>query len=411
MKTMNLMPVSTTPAALSFAAALLAVPVLAGGPPAGRPSITPSLVRLSPGASQQFSFKMAGHSVSPSEWSVNGVPGGSPAFGRISAAGVYTAPAAAPVPHEIHIGALVQKPAALHAWATVVMGAENPTYKLISHFGEKGVGPGKFTDPHAIRIDRDGNLIIIDSTPSHVYRYTKDGRYLGEIGKGPGSAPGQFNGPRDVEVDAAGNIFISDGNNGRIEVFSPSGEFLRMFGKKGKEPGDMLRVHAIWFGPGDRLYAADVDNSRIMVFNNAGKFLSEWGKDGRGPGEFHAPHGLGGDANGDLFVSNYWGPCQKFTGDGQFLFDFAPVSESGGPTHWHAMTSDRWGNAYLMSRDKQNRNSIMKYNNNGTFVTSWPPLRDVGEWGVKDATVDQDGTVYVCVESKERVGIEVYRED
>lgn len=395
------------------AVALTALPWLlaAEGPAADRPKISPSLVRLKPGGSQRFSVTIAGHPVSAAEWFVNGARGGSAADGRISAAGVYTAPARAPSPREIHIGAWVPKPVRRQGWATVVIGAGDPTYRLVSRFGEKGVGPGKFTDPHAIRIDRQGNLIIIDSTPSHVYRYTKEGKYLAEIGGGPGSGPGQFDGPRDVEVNTAGDIFISDGNNGRIEVFSAAGEFRRLFGTKGKAPGEMLRVHAIWFSPDGRLYAADVDNSRIMVFSNAGQFLFEWGRDGRGPGEFHAPHGLGGDANGDLFVSNYWGPCQKFSGDGQFLFDFAPVSKTDGPTHWHAMTSDRWGNAYLMARDKHNRSSIMKYNNNGTLVTSWPPPRGADEWGVKDATVDEDGTVYACVESKERVGIEVYREE
>jgi DNA-binding beta-propeller fold protein YncE len=299
----------------------------------------------------------------------------------------------------------------LQAWATILMSDGNPVYKLVSSWGEKGKGPGKFIDPHSICFGRDGNLIIVDSIPGYVYRYTKEGKYLGEVGSGPGHGAGQFDGPRDAQVDADGNIFVADGNNGRIQVFDPSGKFLRAFGEKGKAPGQMLRVHAIWFGTEGRLYAADVDNSRIMVFSHAGKFLFEWGHDGRGPGEFHAPHGLGGDTNGDLFVSNYWGPCQKFTGDGRFLLEFAPASQTGGPTHWHSMTSDRWGDAYLMSRDKDNRNSIVKYNNNGSLVTSWPPLRSVSEWGVKAAAVDCDGTIYVAVESKARVGIEIYREE
>lgn len=394
-----------------LAATIALLPLAAGGEGSGRPVISPSLARLEPGAAQQFRVTMSGEPARAPRWMVNGIPGGNATIGRISASGLYTAPAAIPSPREIHIGARIEKPASLHAWATVVMGSGNPTYKLVSRFGERGSGPGRFIDPHAIAIGRDGNLIIVDSIPAHVYRYTKEGKYLGELGSGPGSGPGQFDGPRDVQVDHEGNIFIADGNNGRIQVFSPSGKLLRMFGRKGKAPGEMLRVHAIWFGKAGRLYAADVDNSRIMVYNHEGKFLFEWGKDGRAPGEFHAPHGLGGDENGDLFVSNYYGPCQKFTGDGHFLIEFAPASETGGATHWHAMTSDRWGNAYLMSRDKLNRNSIMKFNNNGTFVTSWPPLRDMKEWGVKAATVGRDGTIYVCVESKQQVGIEIYREE
>jgi len=36
------------------------------------------------------------------------------------------------------------------------------------------------------------------------------------------------------------------------------------------------------------------------------------------------------------------------------------------------MNSDRWGDAYIMARDKTNRAAIVKYNNNGTLVTTWP---------------------------------------
>ena len=72
---------------------------------------------------------------------------------------------------------------------------------------------------------------------------------------------------------------------------------------------------------------------------------------------------------------------------------------------------DRWGNVYMAARDKDNRNAIVKYNNNGTLITYWPsPLVPVQKWGVKNALVDHDGTIYVGVESQEVVGIEVYAE-
>jgi sugar lactone lactonase YvrE len=396
---------------LSILAAALLTPCLSmAAQPAGRPAITPSLVHLDPGGSRQFRIEIDGHPAAGISWTVNDVTGGNSALGKISPAGVYTAPGTIPKPREVHIHATVSKPRKFHVWATVIVGPDAPTYRLVSHWGERGSGPGKFTDPHSLCFDRDHNLIITDALAGHVYRYTKEGKLLGEIGSGPGSDSGQFKGPRDVKLDPAGNIVVSDGDNHRIQIFSPSGQFLRMFGHKGKEPGAMLRVHAIYFGTAGRLYAADVDNSRIMVFNGTGKLLFEWGKDGRGPGEFHAPHGLAGDANGDIFVSNYWGSCQKFTAEGKYLFEFAVPGEDIF-THAHAMAGDRWGNAYMMARDKDNRAAIVKYNNNGTLVTTWPALRPSKEWGVKAALVDDDGTIYAGVESKSTVGIEVYREE
>lgn len=200
---------------------------------------------------------------------------------------------------------------------------------------------------------------------------------MGELGYGEGVDTAQFKQPRDVKVDSKGNIVIADADNSRIQIFDPEGKFMRMYGKKGTAPGDMLRVHALEYG--------------------------------KGPGEFQDPHGLASDANGDIFVSNYWGSCQKFTGDGKYLFEFA-VPEKEAFTHAHAINGDRWGNVYLMARDKDNRNAIVKYNNNGTLVTTWPALRPVKEWGVKAAIVDVDGTIYVGVESHDIVGIEVYAE-
>jgi hypothetical protein len=53
----------------------------------------------------------------------------------------------------------------------------------------------------------------------------------------------------------------------------------------------------------------------------------------------------------------------------------------------------------------------VKYNNNGTYITQWPELKPVTEWGVKNALIDDDGTVYAGIESKKDVGIEIYREE
>jgi len=377
---------------------------------AGRPVVAPSLVHLDPGASRQFKIDVDGKPVKGVTWYVNDTAGGDAKYGRISRDGVYTAPATIPKPREVHIHGVIAKPKTFHVWATVILGQEPLTYRLVTRFGERGTGPGKIKDPHGFAFDRDRNLIITDALDNRVYRFSKQGKYLGELGFGLGSDTAQFKQPRDVKVDKAGNIVIADADNHRIQIFDPTGKFIRMYGKKGKEPGDMLRVHALEYGGKDeKLYAVDVDNSRVMVFDGKGKLLHYWGKDGRGPGEFHDPHGLASDANGDIFVSNYWGSCQKFTGDGKYLFEFA-VPEKAAFTHAHAINGDRWGNVYMMARDKDNRNAIVKYNNNGTLVATWPPLRPVKEWGVKAAIVDHDGTIYVGVESHDIVGIEVYEE-
>jgi DNA-binding beta-propeller fold protein YncE len=392
---------------LTAAASLIAQALVAQ--PAGRPVIAPSLSHVDPGASKQFKIDVDGRPAEGVTWSVNDAVGGDAKFGRISRNGLYTAPGKIPQPREVHIHGVVSKPRTFHVWATVIVGQEPLKYRLVTRFGERGTGPGKVKDPHGFAFDRDRNLIITDALDNRVYRFSKQGKYLGELGFGAGSDSGQFKQPRDVKVDAAGNIIIADADNHRIQVFDPKGKFVRMYGKKGSDPGDMLRVHALEFGTDGKLYAVDVDNSRVMVFDPMGKLLFQWGKAGKGPGEFQDPHALASDANGDIFVSNYWGSCQKFTGDGKYLFEFA-IPEKDAFTHAHAINGDRWGNVYMMARDKDNRNAIVKYNNNGTLITTWPALRPVKEWGVKAGIVDNDGTIYVGVESHDIVGIEVYAE-
>lgn len=394
---------------LPLAAGLLAAQLAVAQVP-GRPVVSPSLVNLDPGKSKQFKIEIDGRPVKGVTWSVNDAVGGDGKYGRITKDGVYTAPDVMPKPREIHIHGVINKPKPFHVFATVIIGQEPLRYTFVKRFGERGSGPGKVKDPHGFAFDRDRNLIITDALDHRVYRFSRQGQYLGEFGSGPGTDNAQFKAPRDVKVDVNGNIVIADADNYRIQIFDPSGKFIRMYGKKGSDPGDMKRVHALEYGKDNKLYAVDVDNSRVMVFDEKGKLLHYWGKAGRGPGEFHDPHGLASDANGDIFVSNYWGSLQKFTGDGKYLFEFA-VPGQDIFTHAHAINGDRWGNVYMMARDKDNRNAIVKYNNNGTLITSWPqPIRPNREWGVKAAIVDNDGTIYVGVESHDIVGIEVYEE-
>ena len=64
-------------------------------PPPVTVDVTPATASLQTGATQQFTAAVTGSSATP-VWSVNGVTGGNATVGTISAAGLYTAPAAVP---------------------------------------------------------------------------------------------------------------------------------------------------------------------------------------------------------------------------------------------------------------------------------------------------------------------------
>jgi len=284
-----------------------------------------------------------------------------------------------------------------------------PRYESVRSWLNPGGMPNPLQEAHSLCFDTDGNVIVVDSVGSRLHRFTPEGQWLGEIGLGPGSGPGAFNAPRDARVHRSGEIFVSDADNHRIQVFSREGKFLRMFGEKGRGPGQLLRAHGLEFSPDHtRLYVADVDNNRVSVFDPTGKFLFAFGRRGVLTGEFRDVHGLGVAPDGDVIVSNYYGPVQRFTADGKFRFEFAPAGFRGW-VHFHSMTVDSKGNSYLAARDGSGRNAVVMYDGRGAYVTSWPVRTAEGEQGVKTAAVDADGRVYAAVEGKGVHGVQVFQ--
>jgi NHL repeat len=392
---------------------------------AGRARIAPSVVHLEPGDAQQFKVVMRATRLDGAKmaedvtWAVNDIPGGDDTIGRITAEGLYTTPAKAPVPKEVHICADVPAAVNRSLWATVLIGAEGPEYELVGEWGESVAEPVHLKDPHCIAQDRDGNLIIADYNGSRVLRFTTDGEYLGDLGLGTGEAPGYVIKPRVVEVDRYGNIFVSDQKKDkpRIQVFSHEGEFLRIFAPKGTGPGQLLRAHGLAFDSLDRLFVVDVDVMRINVYSHGGEFLYTWGKDGPDRGDFNAPHGIAMDANNDVFVVGYYGPCQKFTPDGKLLRVFAEPDPPDGAVFFHSICSDRWGNVYMTVRgaagyggavedNEGNRVSVMKYNNNGDYVSSL--TLSVKAHAENWAIVGRDGLVHSIYMGNERMGVQTF---
>ena len=397
-----------------------------------RAMIKPSHVSLNPGEEQQFKVimlatrLMATRNPEQVKWSVNDIPGGNKEIGTINDAGVYQAPHKIPKPYEVHICANVDEAQNNYLFSTVIIGESPPAYKSLRIWTEKVGDPEtRLKSPHGIGLDKDGNILIADQDASRVFRYTVKGKYLGDIGKGPGSEPGFFSEPREVRCDSNGNIFVTDskGDRPRIQVFNHDGEFLRIFAEKGRGSGQLLRAHGIGFDSSNRLFITDVDNMRINVYSSSGEFLYHIGNgfayENMNPGEMNAPHGIFVDRSGDVFVNSYYGPTQKFSPEGAVLFAFGHGDPPDGPVYFHSLTGDRWGNIYLLVRSSAGyqgaiergdgkKISIMKFNNNGDFVTSWG-FSDP-EHSETTAVVDDNGVVYALFSGAKEMGVEIFVE-
>ena len=186
-----------------------------------------------------------------------------------------------------------------------------------------------FTFAHAVRVDPEDNIWVIDEGSNMIIKFNPQGRIVMTMGRksenirvpapsaapainipglpamnmpgaGPGAGPGGpgrgananaappppagvgaptdvFNRPTDVAWDAAGNIFVADGyGNSRVAKFDKEGRFIKSWGSKGKAPGQFDTLHSIATDAEGNVYVGDRGNRRIQVFNNDGEFKTQY---------------------------------------------------------------------------------------------------------------------------------------
>jgi streptogramin lyase len=144
---------------------------------------------------------------------------------------------------------------------------------------------------HAVRIDKDDNIWVIDKGSDMIIRFNPQGRVSMVFGRkqeasdeetGPLKHPvppkaaedGRFRQPTDVAFDPQGDIFISDGYiNSRIAKADKNGNWIKSWGDRGNKPGEFNTPHNIAADAKGNLYVADRGNGRIQVFDSDGKFL------------------------------------------------------------------------------------------------------------------------------------------
>jgi len=389
-----------------------------------RAQIKPKSVNLTPGAEQQFYVVKepgrltAAFATNKVTWSVNGVPGGDESVGKITKDGIYKAPENVPGSPEIHIEARINSVSNKILWATVLFNGIRPSYETVDEWGELKDNLKHLKDPTAIALEQNGNILIADGI---IKRFSNDGKFINEIGESKGDYEGSLINPFDLAINNDGLIYVSDNKTGppRIQVFSHDGKYLYGFAPKGTSEGRVLNTRGMAFNSRKQLYVGDIDNIRISVFEHSGDFVQTFGQKGIFPGELNVPFGLTTDTNDDLFVVNYFGPCQKFTSDGHFLFDFSYPNPPDGPVYTTDIASDRWGNVYLIVKGSQksekefddvvdeegNPVHIMKYNNNGIFVANIQLAKN--DRNALRLIVDDYGKIYVLFNGEKEIGVEI----
>ena len=132
---------------------------------------------------------------------------------------------------------------------------------------------------HAVRVDPDGNIWVVDAPGHVVYKMDPRGRVLMELGsKGvSGTSRNTFNLPTDVGFAPNGDLYVSDGyGNARVVKYTADGQYLLEWGSRGTGPGEFGLPHNLVVDASGRVYVTDRDNQRVQVFAPDGRFLTEW---------------------------------------------------------------------------------------------------------------------------------------
>ncbi len=165
-------------------------------------------------------------------------------------------------------------------------------------------GKGDFSFPHAITIDKDGNMYVADSGNNRVQKFDRKGKYLSQFGT-QGSGDGQFNYPMGVAVDQKGNVWVVDSWNSRVQEFNSHGKYLMQFGSKGTTGGRFIYPVGIISDSDGNIWVVDMGYAltfdwyqktqgiaRVQEFDNHGHYLRQFGSFGAGKGQFRYPEGI-----------------------------------------------------------------------------------------------------------------------
>jgi DNA-binding beta-propeller fold protein YncE len=93
-----------------------------------------------------------------------------------------------------------------------------PDEELLFEFGVKGGSPGQLSQPRALTIDEEQELIYVaDYTRHTIVIYNLSGEYLFEVG-GRGTDPGWYNYPTGMAINNNRQFIVADLFNGRVQV-------------------------------------------------------------------------------------------------------------------------------------------------------------------------------------------------
>jgi peptidylglycine monooxygenase len=213
-------------------------------------------------------------------------------------------------------------------------------------------GEGMLAEPHYINAGNDGAILVADRDAHQVLRFDKDGKLLQALGRRHWpelDAP--FNHPTAAAESADGEIYVSDGyGNSNVHRFTADGRLLGTWGQPGHGPGAFTTPHAVAIDRRGRVLVADRENNRVQVFHRDGTFAAEWS-------DFYHPMQIWIDDRGLVFVTDQIPRISLLTPDGELIGRCRGAINGA-----HGLSGDADGNLYLSELPPQEVTKLERLN-------------------------------------------------
>lgn len=275
--------------------------------------------------------------------------------------------------------------------------------------------------PSDLTFDASGNLFVADRGLSRgnqgngrVLQYSKEGKFIKEIGKPstifPGQADGSFITPTGISTDNLGNIYVYDSGfyywdsdseapfgfpiGARISVFNSIGMFLsKKDFSHAKTSGVLLNPLSSTLDEKGNVWVLNLggfETSEIVELSPSGQFVKRINT--IQGGAFPQSYSIFADKKGNLFVGMN-GAIGMFTSSG----DFKKIIRSSAIGIVRKIIKGKDGFIYATMQD---RDSVIKIDESGVIQTVFPVCSNPA--GIAQ---DKDGKFYITSISENKVYI------